>query len=326
MWWTNTLRTSAEDPGTLAENEPPQLKNTCEQFKLSFNQILPTLFTLRDDESRIIAVMSSNVDDLLHGYLLVGAEVTNCVLQQFLVGKEERGIFRFCGKEFRQDDDFGIHVTAKDNTERVQPIIYDVKHGLTRRATAEEIHQVRSVTRSLGWIARQTRPDLSYCISKIQSTFEIACVRDLRDCNKSCRVCNIYVHAWHLFSPDFSWDDALVVTISVTPVPAKNRSKSTESLRTSNHNRLVSQLWLQVTRLNAVKMLIHPLSWSSTRIRRVCRSTLMAEAYALSKAVEHGLRTGATIVDMRGLLNSRQWEETVSAVMVRRIAKASILI
>ena len=70
-------------------------------------------------------------------------------------GKKERGIFRFCGKEFRQDEDFGIHVTAKDNTERVQPIIYDVKHGLTRRATAEEVHQVRFVTRSLDWIARQ---------------------------------------------------------------------------------------------------------------------------------------------------------------------------
>ena len=36
-------------------------------------------------------------------------------------GKEEHGIFRFCGKEFRQDEDFGIHVTAKDNTER-EPI------------------------------------------------------------------------------------------------------------------------------------------------------------------------------------------------------------
>ena len=41
--------------------------------------------------------------------------------------------------------------------------------------------------------------------------------------------------------------------------------------------------------LNAEKMLIHPLSWSSTRIKRVCRSTLMAEAYSLSNAVEHGL-------------------------------------
>ena len=39
--------------------------------------------------------------------------------------------------------------------------------------------------------------------------------------------------------------------------------------------------------LNAEKMLIHSLSWSSLRITRVCRSTLMAEAYALSNDVEH---------------------------------------
>ena len=102
------------------------------------------------------------------------------VLQQFLVGKEEHGTFRFCGKKFRKDEDFGIHITAKDSTERVQPITDDAKHGLTRKATAE----LRSVTLSLAWIATQTRPDFSYRISKIQSTFENACVRDLRECNR----------------------------------------------------------------------------------------------------------------------------------------------
>ena len=45
-----------------------RLKNTCKQFNFSLNKILPTLFTLRDDESRIIAVQSPNVDDLLYGY------------------------------------------------------------------------------------------------------------------------------------------------------------------------------------------------------------------------------------------------------------------
>ena len=69
--------------------------------------------------------------DLLHGFLLEGAKATNCVLQQFLVGKEEHNTFRFCGKEFQQDEDFGIRVMAKDNTKRVQPITFDAKHGLT---------------------------------------------------------------------------------------------------------------------------------------------------------------------------------------------------
>ena len=58
-----------------------------------------------------------------------------------------------------------------------------------------------------------------------------------------------------------------------------------------------------------------PLNWSSTGIRRVCNSTVMAEAYTLSNAVEHGLRTRAAIVDMRGQLYIRQWEETASAAM-----------
>ena len=41
----------------------------------------------------------------------------------------------------------------------------------------------------------------------------------------------------------------------------------------------------------------------------------MAEACALSNAVELGLRTRATIVDMRGQLNIRLGEETASAAM-----------
>ena len=109
-----------------------RLKNV-QTVQFSLSQILPTLFTLRNEESKIIAEMSSNVDDLLYCYLPEGA--ANSVLQQFLVGKEEHGTFRFCGKEFRQDEGFGIHVTAKDDTERVQPITYDASTLIEIRHT-----------------------------------------------------------------------------------------------------------------------------------------------------------------------------------------------
>ena len=223
-----------------------RLENTCKQFKFSLNQILPTLFTLPNDESRIIAVMSSNADDFLYGYLSERAEVMNSVLQQLLVGKEKHGIFRFCGKEFRQDEDFGIHVTATDNTERVQPITHDVKHGFTRKATADEIHQLRSVTQSLAWIARQTRRDLSYRISKIQSTFENACVRCCANVIVLWNMQHLRPRVASTFLRIVSWM-MQSSTRSATQVSAKNRSKSTKSLRTSNHNRLVSQPWLLVT-------------------------------------------------------------------------------
>ena len=47
---------------------------------------------------KIIAVMSSNVDDLLYGYLPEGAEAMNSVLKQFLVGKNNTVLSGFMGE------------------------------------------------------------------------------------------------------------------------------------------------------------------------------------------------------------------------------------
>ena len=60
---------------------------------------------------------------------------------------------------------------------------------------------------------------------------------------------------------------------------------------------------------------IHPISWSSTIIKRVCRSTLMAETFAMIKGTEAGARIRAAIVDMKGKLDMKNWEETASAEM-----------
>ena len=60
---------------------------------------------------------------------------------------------------------------------------------------------------------------------------------------------------------------------------------------------------------------IHPISWSSTVIKRVCRSTLMAETFGLIRATEAGIRLRAAIVDMKGKLDMRNWEESASAEM-----------
>ena len=183
----------------------------------------------------------------------------NSVLQQFLVFKEEHGTFRFGGKESRQDEDFGIHVTAKDNTERVQPITYDAKHGLTRKATADEIHQLRSVTQSLARIARQKRLHLSYRVSKIQSTLEGACVRDLRECNRivehatSTSTRGIYV------SPDCSWNDAVGVTINDSSFCQEQEQIDGVTQNFQSQQACITALALG-NALNAGKMLIHPLS------------------------------------------------------------------
>ena len=107
----------------------------------------------------------------------------------------------------------------------------------------------------------------------------------------------MYIQTRHPFLGFFSWDDAVVATISDASFCQAQEQFDGITQNFESQQACITAL-APGKALNAEKMLIHPLSWSSTRIRRVCRRTLMAEVYALSNAVEHGLRKRATIVDM----------------------------
>ena len=67
----------------------------------------------------------------------------------------------FAEKNSDKTKTLAFHVTAKDNTKRVQPITYDVKHGLTRKSTADEIHQMRYPSHSLS-LGLQGKHDLTF--------------------------------------------------------------------------------------------------------------------------------------------------------------------
>jgi hypothetical protein len=59
----------------------------------------------------------------------------------------------------------------------------------------------------------------------------------------------------------------------------------------------------------------HVIGFSSTVIRRVCRSTMQAETYSLQNGVEEGLRIRAAITDMFGQLDIHNWEQTSARFM-----------
>ena len=85
---------------------------------------------------------------------------------------------------------------------------------------------------------RQTRHDLSCRISKIQSTFENPCVRDLRECNLILEYVTSASTRDISFSPDFSWDDAAVVTISDASVCQENEQIDgvTQNSKSQHHS------------------------------------------------------------------------------------------
>ena len=60
---------------------------------------------------------------------------------------------------------------------------------------------------------------------------------------------------------------------------------------------------------------IHLIAYSSTIVRRVCRSTMQAGAYSLQSGVEEGDRLRAAICDIFGRLDRKKWEESAYAFM-----------
>ena len=77
-------------------------------------------------------------------------------------------------------------MTCKDAAETIGPISFSMNgRHLEDLATEAEIGQMRSVNGSLGWVSRQSRPDLSYDVSKGQSAVSKAKVKDLKQVNQA---------------------------------------------------------------------------------------------------------------------------------------------
>ena len=66
---------------------------------------------------------------------------------------------------------------------------------------------------------------------------------------------------------------------------------------------------------NGNKGHFHPIAWSSNVVRRVCRSTIQAEAYTLQSGIEDGDRIRAAVPDLHGKLSQQRWEASSAAFM-----------
>ena len=76
-----------------------------------------------------------------------------------------------------------IKVTAKENTDKIRTIVIGDKRGGADNTEAETTC-LCSVVAAIAWMARQTRPGLSYRVFKLQSVAGKGCIKDIRECNK----------------------------------------------------------------------------------------------------------------------------------------------
>ena len=205
----------------------------------------------------------------------------------------ESGTFRFCGREVIQHSVFSVSVKCKDTTEKIEPVRYDPKvRKQTDLARDHEIAQLRSVVGSLGWVARQCRPQLLYGVNKLQSVCGTATLDDLRFANKLLQEAKESSDDGLFFKNGlFTWNNMEMLTIT-------DASFGNESNFCSQKGRM--NILTGPDSFGKNGMEVHLIGYSSTIIRRVCRSTLQAETCALSDGVEESMRLRAALADAHG--------------------------
>ena len=237
-------------------------------------------------------------------FLSEGEQVMKSFLAKFSDGSSDINSFRYCGKQFERGSDNIIKVDTADNTRKIHGANVGSRLG-SERLLQEDITKLRSITGSLAWISRQTRPDLGYRVSRLQSSIKDATVSTLTDANAVV----VLAHKGHDVKLCFPaahlrWNEVGVITVTDASFSNEKNYKSQQG----RIHFLGDLKQIKDERTTTYKVM--PLSFGSTTIKRVCRSTLQAETYALQNGLETGDKLRGVIAEIKGKIRSlKTWEE-----------------
>ena len=234
------------------------------------------------------------------------------VQAKYKFGSLEERNFKYCGRWIRQTDQ-GILVNCPDLITRVRPIQMEARRRNQAGdvATEAERGQLRSVVGSLNWLVRVCRPDLAYSVARLQTSMCKPSAQDLKEANNLIQYVN-KTKDKGLFYPAkaINFDDAMIMAIQDASYAA-DYDQSISGLKMGHRSQSGRMLCLTDKKYECeMTGHLYMIEWHSTVIRRVCRSTLQAEALSLqlgameadhARAVIHGL-----YLDM-GKMNATQW-------------------
>ncbi|CAE7418365.1 GIP [Symbiodinium sp. CCMP2592] len=297
-------------------------KNQLEELIREGHQIIPTQW-VEVDKHHAQRLADPTVEAKYKSRLVVRGDLEQGeIIDEFKCGTVESDSFRYCGKEVKQDEDYNIHITCGDTTRTIKKIPIAPRRRPGDPLTDSDRTQMKSVAGSLAWVCRQCRPDLSYRVSRIQSASNSGTVADIKEANKTVEYAvKTYERGITFRSGLLDWSKpgglmSLVITDASHANEEEellvNGSVSVEHHRSQGARMIfvaTPSLWDQD------KGSVHPIAWASNIVRRVCRSTIQAEAYTLQAGVEDGDVIRAAVADLFGVLDLKRWEASAAKFM-----------
>jgi len=245
------------------------------------SKLEPALFYLFDETYNLTGALVTHVDDL---YVTGTGDKFHAIMKRLeteIFLKKKEGKFGFCGKEIEKDEHGTVHLHQADAIESLEYIVLE-KHRRTSpnsKLSEEEKSQFRALIGSLGWIARQSRPDVLVNVSMASQKMGSPAIRDILELNKVVKVLKESVDfRWSFRSPkDYQLKDAIVFCMADSSFANGENHKS-------QCGYLVGISWPHITSGGETPILI--LEAYSGSIKRVCRSTLAAEANGFLQGTE----------------------------------------
>lgn len=249
-----------------------ELKDTLEEHGMKVSKLDDSFLFLKQGDSNICGVMVVHVDDLMFsGTKQFHENVVQNLKAKYRLSTEVKRNFVYTGLNIKQHGFEYVAVNQLGYIDQIKPIVIEAARNSNNswEINEEEKSQLRSACGQLLWASTQTRPDVCYTACMAGSALTKGTIADLKLVNKTIK----YMKTNHLVLRYNKVDlkkSAIVVFCDAAFGNMKDGS--------SQGGHIVF-----LTERNGNSC---PLTWQSKKIRRVCKSTLAAESWAMVEALE----------------------------------------
>ena len=257
-----------------------KLFNILKSHGWKMSKLEAALFYLYEDEM-LVGALVTHVDDLYCTGVGKKYEGSMSSLEKEIYLKKKSGEFRFCGKNVKQNVDGSISLDQMDAIESLDYMVLRKERRSLMNAplTEEEKTGFRALIGSLGWIARQTRPDVLVNVSLASQTMGAPHIKDVIELNKVVKMLKD--------SCEFKWNFVKHKEMELDKVTVVCMSDSSWANTTNLKSQCGYVIGLTLPTVadgGSTPMLV--LETYSGSIKRVCRSTLASETNGFLSAVE----------------------------------------
>ena len=230
-------------------------------------------------------IICTHVDDFFYcGTNNFKSSIIDKLRNIFKFGSEQSNMFKYIGLNIKRLNNGKIIVHQNTQIEEIiEPMINKEKHPKDN-LNEKEIKSLRSICGQLNWIATQTRPDLSFDVCELSCSIKDAKICDLKNAVKTIRKAK-----------------SERVLISFPTLDIKNSTIIIYSDASYGNLPDGSSQGGYIIFICDKEGVCAPLFWSSTKIRRIARSTLAAECMSLQEGADTGILIGSLYSELLNL-------------------------